>query len=227
MKPRFIQINCCESGNVDLRQAQAVLKYKPDAILFEYPNDQKTLGYSVNQFEPKKKPLHNIRKLQKSLRRASKNDGWVSSDIQVFENIISVWKQGHQILLYNVDAPFDLVSEWNQVWKNMYPSALRNWLWWVRIFLRELYMTQNIRHVLKNPQLGTRPTILVFLQSFHWKHVQFLLSNPSKKQIWNYYFGSFPNFRQSNAYTTIARENKLFAQHWKKLSPFANKNKTK
>lgn len=222
MKPRFIQINCRESGRVDLRQAQAVLKYKPDIILFEYPNDQKSLGYSVNQFEPKNKPLHDIRQLQKSLRMASKNDGWVSSDIQVFENIISVWKQGHQILLYNVDAPFDLVSEWNQVWKNMYPSALRNWLWWVRIFLRELYMTQNIHHILKNLQLGENPTILVFLQSFHWKHVQFLLSNPTRKQIWNYYFGSFPYFRQSNAYNIISMENKLFARHWKKMSPFTN-----
>lgn len=37
LNPKFIQRDCVEGGNADLRQAEAVLKHRPDIIIFEMP----------------------------------------------------------------------------------------------------------------------------------------------------------------------------------------------
>ena len=143
----------------------------------------------------------------------------------MWNNVAYLWKkEGCQALIYRVDAPSELVSEWLLVWKNMYPCALKNWLWWVRIYLRECYMAKNVQWVLSQYKLKKRVIILIFLQSFHWEHVKFLLRNPSKKQIWDYYFGRFNNLQPSGIARTLRKQNKVFYKHWKIISGFKVKS---
>lgn len=58
--PRYIQKNCIEGRKVDLRQAQAVLKYKPDIILFELPAGKNGAGTIFNKYTANKKPLKKL-----------------------------------------------------------------------------------------------------------------------------------------------------------------------
>ena len=50
---KFIQISCREEGEVDLRQAEAVLRHEPDIIFFEAPFDSLNPGPLCNKFAPK------------------------------------------------------------------------------------------------------------------------------------------------------------------------------
>ena len=121
-------------------------------------------------------------------------------------------------LLFNVDAPKELRSEWFDVWNNMYPCALKNWLWWVPIFIRERIMAKNICHILENYKEKENPKILIFLQSFHWRHVKFLLSEPSKDKIWEYYFGKFDRISKEHISEKIKKLNKTYYKYWKKYA---------
>lgn len=220
LEPRFIQVNCREMNRVDLRQAKAVSKYQPDIIVLEYPSDKETPDTVFNKFLPVDKPLNKLPKFSKKIFALNP---WAKSDLAMWDNIAYLWKNNHQTLIYRADAPSDLVREWYLVWKNMYPCAMKNWLWWTRIYLRERYMVRNIRWVLSHYHSKQRPTVLIFLQSFHWRHVQFLLKNPSGKQIWNYYFGKFKGLRPSVVAQTLKKHNKVFYKHWGKMSGFGAK----
>ena len=223
--PRCIQIDCRETRKLDLRQARAVLQYKPDIIILEYPNNNKTPNMIFNKYSPANKPL---KKLPKFSRETFIINPWVKSDIVMWNNIAYLWgKEKHQVLLYPVDAPTELVKEWFLVWDNMYPCALKNWLWWTRIYLRERYMAKNIQWILSHYLLKKKPTILIFLQSFHWKHVKFLLENPSAKQIWNYYFGRFKNLQPFLVPQTLKKENMIFYKHWGMVSGFKVESKSR
>lgn len=218
LNPKFIQINCRETKKTDLRQARGVLEYKPDIIIMEYPNNKKTPDTIFNKYSPADKPLKKLPKFSKETLLIAP---WAKSDVVMWNNIAYLWKKKeHQVFIYKVDAPSELVNEWFSVWENMYPCALKNWLWWARIYLRERYMAKNIQWVLSQYQLKKRPIILIFLQSFHWEHVKFLLQNPSAKQIWNYYFGRFNNLRPSVVAQTLRKQNRVFYKHWKMISGF-------
>ena len=222
LKPRFIQVDCRETNKLDLRQAKAVLKYKPDIIILEYPNNEKTPDTIFNKYAPANKPL---KKLPKFSKETFAMNPWVKSDVVMWNNVVYLWKKEEcQVLIYQIDAPSELVSEWLLVWNNMYPCALKNWLWWVRSYLRERYMAKNVQWVLSQYKLKKRPTILIFLQSFHWEHVKFLLQNPSTKHVWNYYFGKFNNLQPSVIARTLRKQNKVFYKHWKIISGFKVKS---
>lgn len=225
LKPKFIQIDCRETKNVDLRQARAVLKYRPDIIILEYPSDKIGPDTIFNKYRPENKPL---KKLPKFSKETLAINPWVKSDIVMWENIVHLWKkENHQVLIYQADAPAELVKEWFFVWENMYPCALKNWLWWTRIYLRECYMAQNISWILSNYRINKNPTILIFLQGFHWEHVKFLLGNPSAKQIWSYYFGRFKDLQPSLVEQTLKKENKIFYKYWKLVSGFKVQSKSR
>jgi hypothetical protein len=220
LKPKYIQVNCIESDSFDYRQADAVKKYKPDIILLEYPNQNTRSPNRVeNNFPPGKKPLDNILATQKHLHSDDIHAlcPWAKSDIKMWDNLMELWKQNHECLVYSIDAPHQLISEFLVVWKNMYPSATRNWLWWVQICLREAIMTNHFQWVLSHYRAKTDPTILVFLQSFHYRHVKFLLKNPTPEAKWNYYFGKFPEITPQNIGERIKQENKLFYRYWTKF----------
>ncbi|MBL7036747.1 hypothetical protein ISR94_02800 [Candidatus Microgenomates bacterium] len=222
MKYKFIQVNCIEGDNIDLRQAESILKYKPDIVLLEYPNNNKTPNTIYNSYKPNNKPLHLIKEQQKRLQRHIKTMPWVKSDIVMWENIEKLWKMNHQVLVYRTDAPNKLTNEWFEVWNHMYPCAKRNWLWWVQIYLREKYMAKNTKWILDNIKVKDKKelTVLVFLQSFHWRHVKFLLKDPSTEKIWNYYFGKFPQVNKNNISEKIKNLNMVFYKHWVKISDF-------
>lgn len=227
MKPKFIQVDVREEINTrgwtkpDYRQANAVLKYRPDIIIFEDACG-KTPDTIYNKFDCKNKPVSLINDFQRQLKKIAKEPGMgdAASDIELWENIKNLWRGGQNVLLYDVDGPKDLRREFFEVWKYMYPCALKNWLWWVRIYLREKYMCKNVEWVLNKNKKNKNLTIAIFLQSFHWEHVEFLLKKPSKKEIWKYYFAKFKEVGRQNISAKIKKNNNLFYRHWRKISDF-------
>lgn len=173
-----------------------------------------------NHYSPQKKPLGEVCNIQKDSRSASHEFGYAKSNILMWDNIMKLWREGCQLLVFNADGPDELRNEFFEVWKNMYPCAKKNWLWWVRIYLRERYMERNIRWALNHYRFQRQPVSLVQFGGFHWRHIKFLLGNPSKKKIWEYYFGKFSEVTQATIAEKIKKENKLFYRYWRKISGF-------
>lgn len=221
MEPKYIQFDCVESEKLDLRQANAVLRHKPDIIILEYPNNNKTPDLEFNRYDALKKPKDLVKKrLKKFPDEILKIHPWAKADQIMWENVADLWAKDHQVFVYAVDAPNELTSEWLDVWRHMYPCVKKNWVWWVKIYLRERIMANNVQWVLRNYKGKENPTTLIFLQRFHWDHVKFLLKNPSKKEIWNYYFGKFSEINRSDIAVKIESLNKVFYKYWKKFSDF-------
>jgi len=228
MKIKFIQVNCREEINtknwkgLDLRRAQYVLKYKPDIIIFENASNHKDPDTIFNKYSCENKPIKLVRENQDFLKKVSKihGNGDVLSDVLMWDNIVKLWNEGHNVLLYDIDGPDDLRREFFEVWKYMYPCATKNWLWWVRIYLREKYMAENVKWILEKNKSKENLKIAVFIESFHWIHVKFLLKNLSKKQIWEYYFKKFKEVDTKNISQKIKEQNKVFFKYWKKISDF-------
>lgn len=212
--PKYIQINLPETDKLNLDQAEAVLKYKPDIILLEYPNNEKTPDTIYNNYSTKDKPLEKIKEQEESLQKQLVSQPWAQADITMWKNIAKLWQEGHECLVYRTDAPSELANEWFLVWKNMYPCATKNWLWWVKIYLREKYMAENIKWILANYKTKADPTVLVFLQSFHWRHVKFLLKDPPPEKEWQYYFGKFDKITPGLVKETIQKLNSVFYKYW-------------
>jgi len=221
MKPIYHQFNCKETDELDLRQANAVLELKPDIIILEYPNNKKTPNLPFNNYPALEKPKQLVNKRLKEFpEKILKIHPWAKADTIMWKNINSLWGKNHQVLVYAVDAPVELTKEWLEVWNHMYPCSKRNWLWWVQIYLREKIMAKNIQWILDNYKDKEKPKILVFLQSFHWKHVKFLLKAPKKDDIWNYYFGKFTEIDRQTIRNKIKKSNRLFYKYWKKIADF-------
>ena len=222
LKPKFIQVDCIESKKLDFRQARAVLKYKPDIVILENPCGKSIPDRKMNHFGPLEKPKEILKNMAAPYsKRILKIHPWAKSDQTTRKNIVKLWKRGHQVLMFSTDGPPELTGELLFVWKHTYPCAMRNWVWWVQIYLREKYMARNIRWVLDNYKEKEKPVILIFLQSFHWRHVRFLLKNPSKKEIWEYYFGRFADeVTRKDISIQIKNLNKVFYKYWKKISDF-------
>lgn len=228
MKIKYIQVNCSEEINTpnwsgpDYRRAHYVLKYKPDIIIFESANDSKNPDTIFNKYDCQHKPVKLVHELQKRLKRDSNipGTGDALSEIPVWGNIMKLWKEGHNVLLYNVDGSTELRKEFFEVWKYMYPCATKNWLWWVRIYLREKYMAKNIKWIIEKNKKREKLTIAIFLESFHWQHVKFLLKNPSKEKIWQYYFGKLKEVNRKDISKKIKKQNTVFYKYWNKIADF-------
>jgi len=220
MEPKLHQFDCREQNRTDLRQARAVLKYKPDIIIFELAGKSGNPETIFNKYDCKNKPFGEIAIIQKSLKKVSRKFGYALSNIKTCENIKQLWRNDHNVLLYNVDGPRDLRTEFFEAWEHMYPCAAKNWLWWVRIYIRERIMANHIQLILKKYKIKNDPKILIFLQNFHWRHVKFLLTNPSKEKIWKYYFSKFSEITPRAISERIKRNNKLFYKYWGKISDF-------
>jgi len=137
IKPKYIQVDCLEKEGLDLRQAEAVLKHKPDIIILEYPNNEKNPSLTFNEYGALEKPKDMVKKKnQKFSDKVLKIHPWAEADTVMWRNIARLWKSGHQCMVYSVDAPSDLTGEWLEVWKNCYPCVKKNWLWWVSFFVR-------------------------------------------------------------------------------------------
>lgn len=222
--PTFHQINCRESrdGSIDLRQANGVNKYKPDIILLEYPVIGEYPDFPFNKYAARDKPKELVDKRTRDFPpEVLKTDPWVVADTYMWREIAKQWSGGNQIYVYPTDGPHELISEWREVWEHMYPQATHNWVWWVQIYLREKLMASHIKWVLDKHKDINKPVVNVYLQSFHWKHVKFLLSNPSPDEIWGYYFGRFANDITRDTITFhIKKLNLVFYKYWQRYSDF-------
>lgn len=222
-KPKFKQINCTESrgSGLDLRQAEAILTYRPDIVLLEYPCNSEPPDMPFNAFAPRDKPDAMVHERIKDFpAEVLEKDSWVAADSVMWRNIAQLWSEGHQVLTYPTDGPSELTSEWREVWDNMYPQATKNWVWWVQIYLRERLMAHHIRYVLDKHSDMQKPTVMVYLERFHWIHVKFLLSEPSRQDIWDYYFGRFREVDQTSIADRIGALNPVFYRYWQEYSDF-------
>lgn len=190
---KFIQVGCKERNGIDPAQAEAVLKHKPDIIVFEYPQENRTPETIFNKFAPNKKPKKELVRIIKMLKNASKTQPWVLSDVAVFENISKLWNEGKQVYLYFVDAPSKITSvrlDENNKLHRPFPKIQKYLWWWKKMYARESYMTKHLKWILKRHK-DKDLKILVFLEKFHWNNVQFRLKAKSKEAIQKYYFSKF------------------------------------
>ena len=111
INPKFIQRSCIEGNKIDLRQANAVSKYKPDIIVFEFPEDSKEPSKIFNRYACKNKPLKKVDEIIRNLKKASKKYPYVLSDIVVWKNIKKLWEQGINTQIYNIDSPTKMRKE--------------------------------------------------------------------------------------------------------------------
>lgn len=216
----FIQVDCYESNSLDFRQAKAILKYKPDIVLFEYPNNTDIFDMSINHYPATSKPRELIDKLFPIDNQTLKTHPWAQADKKVWSNIEKLWQENHQVLVYRIDAPNELTEEKLREWRSQYPKIKNNWLWWVRIYLREKYMAKYLQEIMANYKQKQDPTVLVFLQSFHWEHVKFLMENHTPDEIWKYYFSQFSEIDQNSIKEKIKKLNSVFYKYWLKISDF-------
>lgn len=171
---KFIQASCLETDKIDSRQAKAVLKHKPDIILFEYPQENKTPETIFNKYSPDKKPKKEVEKIIKMLKKAGKKYPWILSDIKVFENIQKLWSERKQVYLYFIDAPRKITSyrlDEHGKSPKPFPKIKKYEWWWKQMSEREEYMKRHLKWVLKKHK-NKDLKILVFLEKFHWLHVK-------------------------------------------------------
>ena len=221
MKPRFIQENCAEGNRVDLRQARVVARYRPDIILFEYPAKRGNPSRIFNRYSPDKKPLKEVDRIKRGLMIAAQKFPYALSDVSVWENILKLWHDGHNVLLFNIDGPDNLRCDYFKLARGLtYDEQRKNLIFGVHCYLRETAMANYIRRILSAYKEKQNPVIAVFLQSIHWHHVKFLLKNPSQKKIWNYYFGRFPKINPENIGEAIQKKSPVHYKYWKRTPYF-------
>lgn len=215
MKAKFIQENCIEGKRIDLRQAKVVAQYRPDIILFEMPAGRNGPGLVFNEFSPDKKPFKKVEAIKKSARIAARIFPYAMSDVRVWENIEELWREGHNTLVFNIDGPEKLRAHRFEMYNRIpYPTLIRSWWFWAYQLMRELEMRKNIEYILRSYKGKKRPVVAVFLQSIHWDHVQFLLTHPSRRAIWRYYLGRFPNVTSENIGSMLKEKDKVLYKYW-------------
>jgi hypothetical protein len=226
MKPRFIQENCIEGNQTDLRQANIVSKYQPDIIFFELPAKKENPALVFNRYVPRKKPFKEVERIKRSLKNTAGKFPYAMSDFYVWKNIEQLWRDGHNVLLFNIDGQDELRRDYFKLARGLtYDLQRKRLLFWVHCYLREIKMAGYVRSVLKNYQGEPNPTVAVFLQSIHWHHVKFLLKDPFQKEIWKYYFGRFPEIHPENIGKKIAEKSAIHCAYWEK-SPLGRAAKT-
>lgn len=149
LKPRFIQRSCIEGNKIDLRQAEAVLKYKPDIIIFEMPKGKNGPSTIFNRYSCKNKPIDKVDKIISNLEIVAKKYPYALSDVAVWKNIKKLWGQGINTQIYNVDSP-DLLRRGYVYFERKYSFLANKWLFWVYLYLRDFYMAKNIKIVFDN-----------------------------------------------------------------------------
>jgi hypothetical protein len=193
MSIRFIQANCTEGKKVDPRQAMVVKRYKPDIIFFELPASKNGPASLFNAYSVKRKPFEKIEQIKEDLRKESRKTPYALSDVLVWDAIAELWAEGHNILLFNIDAAQELRRKaFRQYRSTPLSRAKQQWQFWAYLYVRETIMAHHIERILKRYSKRKTLVVAVFLQSIHWQHVQFLMRHHSKEQIRDYYFRKFP-----------------------------------
>lgn len=218
---RILQYDCYEGARVDRTQARAVAKHKPDIILWESPAGIRGPADTLNAYPPKRKPRAVYRGRIAGLKRVARSYPWVASDVLVYEALRRLWESGHNVKVFHVDAPPELLREDLAPFKKgVRPEPKRrgtDLAWWVRIYLREKIMSGNIRDILARANKDART--LAFIQRFHWMNIRFLLARPTKREIWERYFGRFNGLSRRNIGTEV-RKHPVLYKYWRRYSDF-------
>ena len=197
-------------------------QYRPDIILFELPAKGGNPSLVFNRYDPLKKPLKEVGYIKHRLRVAARKYPYALSDIHVWENIEKLWRDGHNVFLFNIDGPDELRRDYFKLARGLtYNQQRKQMIFWVHCYLRETEMAEHIRHILKNYKETSNPIVAVFLQSIHWRHVKFLLKNPSQEKIWNYYFERFRKVNPENIGAEIKKRSSIHYQYWEMASHFS------
>ena len=219
MSIRFIQANCREGKKVDLRQAAVVKRYKPDIIFFELPSFNGNPSSPFNAYGIKKKLFARVEKIKKGLRHEAGKTPYALSDAFVWDNIATLWREGHNVLLFNVDAPQKLRQEgFAQYGSLSLPRIEQAWQFWAQQYVRETIMASHIERILKRYSKRKKLVVAVFLQNFHWHHVQFRLKHPTPGKVWRYYFWRSPKLTPSFVTKALRKERPVLYRYWKKYS---------
>lgn len=219
--PKFIQRDCVEGDKADLRQAEAVLKHRTDIIIFEMPQGgSRGPGTIFNRYSCANKPIEKVDEIIKGLKVSAKKYPYALSDVAVWENVKTLWKEGVNVQIYNVDAPDRMRREFSLFVKQGYPAVRKEWFFWAYLYLRDTYMAKNIKKALGGYSKKQNPTVLIFLQSIHWEHTQFLLTNTSKEKVWKFYFGKLPSIKQDTIEEQIRIRSKVMGDYWKREQVF-------
>jgi len=227
MPHKFIQVSSKEQSATknwcgpDLRQAKSVLKHRPDIIIFELANSGRTPETIYNKYNCINKPYGLIKEHIKKVRRSARNNyPEALADIPIWENIAKLWKDNHNVFVYRVDIAKEFRLELFDVWQWSYPCIKKNWFWWVPMYIREKIMAKNINWILQKHKNEKNLTIAIFIQKEHWGRIKFLMKNPSKKKIWNLYFGKFKEISPKNITQKIKEINKMYYKYWMRISDF-------
>lgn len=216
LTPKFIQRDCVEGDKIDPRQATAVLKYRPDIIMFELPGGKNGPDTIFNKCPCEKKPIEKVDEIIKKLNCVAKKYPYAKSDVLVWENIKKLWSDGINTQVYNIDVPDELRRKNSLFEIDGYPACRKDPVFWAYLFVRDNHMARNIEMILNSYSEKNNPTIAVFLQSIHWKHVEFLLKNPTPAETWKYYFGRFRKLTPETLEELISKRSKVLGRYWQK-----------
>ncbi len=214
MGVHFKQADCIEGKRVDLRQAELIARYKPDLIFFELPARNGKPDTVFNKFAANRKPLRDLLAIKRNLLREARRFPYALSDVYVWDAIQNLWEEGRNTLVFNVDRPEDVRRAYfKRHGRVSYARAKRHWWFWAYLLVRESEMARHIKQVV---ELRGRRNIIavVLLQSIHWNHVQFLMRNPSKKKIWDYYFGRFPDLTPAKLSALLRTHEQTLFRYW-------------
>ncbi len=188
---------------VSIKKANEILKIKPDIILFEYPQDSEP-GTFYNRFLPSKKPMKRFEKLKQSLRKSARKYPWLIGDVKIFEAIEKLWCKNKQVLLFNMDGHSELTALCDRI-----VMSRNRLLFDVWNYLREQHMIKTIRKVRNE---FPRSKIVIICHNSHWRNIEFLLRNPSKKEINDYYFSRIDEYIKFDL-----KKYKILQKYWNKL----------
>lgn len=185
-------------------------------IFFEASASGEDPALVFNKYAPEKKPFRKVQKIESDLRKIARKYPYALSDAQVWKNIEKLWHEGHDVLLFNVDAPQELRRHYHKRYGGIpYKKVKNQWWFWAYLLIRERWMAKYIQDILKKHCTKEKLIIAVFLQSIHWKHVQFLLTNPSQKAIWKFYFGDFPKITPDIIKQQIKQQDRILYKYWR------------
>lgn len=200
---------------VGYKQAEEILRVKPDAVLFEYPTHKRNFLSEFNRFNPKEKPKQKILKWKGSYEVSSKKYPWLKSKYKIVEAIEQLWNEGKQVYLFEIDAPIELTTVVEK-------HPLEGYFYMLWNYLRDRYMIGNIKRVerLLDKKIGKNSIVLVFCHDFHWENIHFLSNRPTKSEILSYYFSQDKIGSVKEIESDLKKKNKILYKFWKLKSGF-------
>jgi|TARA_B100001971_G_C18065266_1_gene470117 hypothetical protein len=186
---------------LNMKKAASILHHKPDIVMFENPP---SFLSDLNNFEPGNKPEAIIKEWLDLTLRSADRYPWLKTEVKVIKAIMRLWESGNQVLLFEIDGPFDLTG------LEIGEDGIMNRVW---NFLRAICMKNNIQKI---EETYPKSKAIIFLHNLHWKNILFLREKPAKGAIFQYFFREYRDPQQ----VEILISNEVLLKYWKKESGF-------